>query len=158
MSTRADYDLRPLTPEDGPILWEMVYQALSPGEGSGPDPEVVHRPEYARYVEGWGGPHDRGFLAHDKHGGIALGAAWLRAPLEVEASEPAPELALVVRAGHRQHGIGASLLTQVARANPQMNLISLKMNARSPAVRLFERFGFEVVEPGEHSVVMRRNA
>ena len=156
MYTRAGYDLRPLTAEDEAILWEMVYQALSSPEGSAPDREIVHRPEYARYVEGWGGPHDQGFVAHDKEQGMVLGATWLRAPLDVTTNTEAPELALVVRAGHRQHGIGASLLTQLARANPHMTLVSLRLAPGSPAVRLFERFGFEISEQGEHNIVMRR--
>lgn len=157
MFAPADYVLRPLTPEDEAILWEMVSQALAKKAGAEPDPALVHQPEYAHYVEGWGGPHDQGVVARDKHEGTLLGATWLRAPLEVGPGDPPPELALVVRADQRQRGIGASLLTQLMRANPQMVCFSLKVGPDSPAVRLFERFGFEVAEKNDRAVVMRRH-
>ncbi len=157
MFTRSEHVLRPLTPQDETILWEMVYQALSSPGSDAPDREIVHRPEYARYVEGWGGPNDQGFVAHDKDDATLLGAVWLRAPLEIKPDEPVPELAFVVKSGHRQRGIGASLLTQLVRANPQMASISLKVGPSSPAVRLLERFGFEVAERSEQTVVLQRS-
>lgn len=157
MFTPAEHIIRPLTHEDEAILWEMVYQALSAPGSDAPDREIVHRPEYAHYVEGWGKPDDHGFIACDKERSHSLGAVWFRAPLDTKPDESAPELALVVRSGHRQHGIGASLLTQLVRANPQLGALMLKVNTKSPAIRLFERFGFEVAEKGEQSVVLRRN-
>ena len=56
MFAPADYVLRPLTGDDEVVLWEMLYQALSPPEGEAPSREMMQRPEYARYVEGWGRP------------------------------------------------------------------------------------------------------
>src|SRR5437762_39153 len=64
-SVAMDYAIRPLTAADEPILWDMLYQALQTSEGP-PPPDVVKRPEFARYVEGWGRPNDAGFVAHDK--------------------------------------------------------------------------------------------
>ena len=50
-----DYVIRQLTPQDEPILWEMLYQGLSSaGKGEPLPRDVVRRPEVARYVEGWG--------------------------------------------------------------------------------------------------------
>ncbi|CAN5611661.1 hypothetical protein BH20VER3_BH20VER3_14010 [soil metagenome] len=156
MFTHAEHFLRPLTAEDEAILWEMVYQALSSPGRNAPDREIVRRPEYARYVEGWGRPNDGGFVACDKEKDNFLGAVWFRTPLDLKPGEPAPELAFVVRSGHRKHGIGASLLTQLVRANPQMSSVLLQVGPRSSAVRLFERFGFEIAEKSGHSVVLRR--
>ena len=66
MFAPADYDLRPLTANDEPVLWEMLYTGLRPTGGEEPPREILRRPEYARYVEGWGRPGDVGFIAHDK--------------------------------------------------------------------------------------------
>ena len=156
MFTPADFVLRPLTVDDEPILREMLYQALSPTGSETPPPEIVQLPEYARYVANWGRPDDVGFAVHDKNEGILLGAVWLRAPSDSGASDAPPELAFVVKPGHRQHGIGASLLTQLVRTNPQLSAISLRVGAKSPAVRLFERFGFEIATQTDQGVVMRR--
>ncbi len=155
MFAPADYDLRPLTREDEAFLWEMLYLALRRADGGDPPREIVQQPEYARYVESWGRPGDVGFVANDKSEGTPLGAVWLREPPEKDAP---PELGFVVKPGHRQHGIGASLLTQMVRANPQLSAISLRMKANSPAVRLFGRFGFEIASQGEKAIVMRREA
>ncbi len=153
MFAPADYDLRPLTSSDEAILWKMLCEALRPAIGEEPAREILQRPEYARYVEGWGRPGDIGFVAHDKNEKTLLGAVWLREP---PADGTPPELAFVVKPGHRQHGIGASLLTQMMRANPQLSAITLRMGANSPAVRLFERFGFEIGSQGDQAIVMRR--
>lgn len=156
MFTPGDFILRSLTVDDEPILREMLYQALSPTESDAPRPEIVQLPEYARYVANWGRPGDVGFAAHDKDERMLLGAVWLRAPSGGDPSDAPPELAFVVKPGHRQHGIGASLLTQMVRTNPQLSAISLRAGAKSPAVRLFERFGFEIATQTDQGVVMRR--
>jgi GNAT superfamily N-acetyltransferase len=156
MFAPADYVLRPLTAADEAILWEMLYQALSPVGSEPPPREIVQRPEYARFVESWGRPDDRGFVAHDKSEGMLLGAVWLRAPLESDPGDAPPGLAFVVKPGHRERGIGASLLTQMVRANPKLSAISLRVGANSPAVRLFERFGFEIATQSDQTIVMRR--
>jgi len=156
MYAPADYALRALTSSDEPVLWEMLYQALSPAERGTPPREVLQRPEYAHYVEGWGRMHDQGYVAFDKNEKTLLGAVWLRAPVDCRPDDPPPELALVVKSGHRQRGIGASLLTQLVRANPQFSAVLLQVGASSPAVRLFERFGFEIYSQTAQSVVLRR--
>ncbi|MDQ3117444.1 MAG: GNAT family N-acetyltransferase [Verrucomicrobiota bacterium] len=156
MFTAADYELRPLTAQDEPLLWEMLYQALSPPGVEAPAREIIRRPEYARFVEGWGRPTDCGYVAHDKNEGTLLGAVWLRTPVEIQAGDAPPELAFAVKEGHRQRGIGASLLTQLVRANPGLSAVLLHVGAKSSAVRLFEKFGFEIASPEARSVVMRR--
>ena len=134
----------------------MLYQALSRPDSEAPSREIIHRLEYARYVQGWGGATDKGYVAHDKSEGTVLGAVWLRAPVKSQPDEAPPELAFVVRAGHRHRGIGASLLTQMVRANPDLSAVLLQVGVDSPAARLFERFGFEIATQSAQSVVMRR--
>jgi ribosomal protein S18 acetylase RimI-like enzyme len=150
-----DYVIRPLVAEDEPLLWEMLYQGLSSlGEQERPLREIVHQPEFSRYVEGWGRPGDAGFVAHDKKDGLLLGAVWLRQPIH-KADAPT-ELALAVKPEHRRHGIGTALLTQLVRANPAQSTISLSFVAGKPVLRLYARFGFRVVEERPDAVVMRR--
>jgi len=148
-----DYAIRPLTTADEPILWEMLYQALHTSEG-GPPRDAVKRPEFARYVAGWGRPGDAGFVAHDARSGELLGAVWIR-PLSDQPDAP-PELACVVKPGLRRRGIGAALLTQLVKAYPEQSTISIRASANNPAVLLYERFGFKIVKESKHSVTMRR--
>jgi GNAT superfamily N-acetyltransferase len=149
-----DYVIRQLTLEDEPILREMLYHGLSRSEKELPPREIVHRPEFARYVEGWGRAGDTGFVAHHEKDGSLLGAVWLRKPI---GKPDAPlELALAVKLEHRRHGIGAGLLTQLVRANPEQSTISLSVVTGKPVLRLYERFGFKVVEAQPDAVVMQR--
>ena len=149
-----DYVIRQLTTQDEPILWEMLYYGLSSAGKNEPSREVVRRPEIARYVEGWGRGGDTGFVAHDKKNRALLGAAWLRLPMD--KSDASPELALAVKPEHRRHGIGTALLTQLVRANPDHSTILVSFVAGKPVLRLYERFGFKVVEQRPDAVVMQR--
>jgi len=150
-----DYAIRQLTCQDEPILWEMLYYGLSSaGKDEPPSRDIVRRPEIARYVEGWGRVGDTGFVAHDKKNRTLLGAAWLRRP--TDKSDTSPELALAVKPEHRHHGIGTALLTQLVRANPDQSTVSLSFVAGRPVLRLYERFGFKVVEERPDAVVIHR--
>jgi ribosomal protein S18 acetylase RimI-like enzyme len=152
-----DYVIRALTTADEPVLWEMLYQALQTAEGA-TSREIIRRPEFARYVEGWGREGDIGFLAYDKkHDDELLGAVWLRSPAGEQKQDngPTPELAFAVKPGLRKRGIGAALLTQLVKTNPH-HAISMRASGKNPAVRLYERFGFKIVHEGQGTVTMKR--
>jgi ribosomal protein S18 acetylase RimI-like enzyme len=161
-SKQANFIIRPLVPEDEPFLWEMLYQALHVPEGqSAPPREVVRLPELARYVQDWGREDDRGFLASDAITGQPLGAAWLRL-LGGEnrgyghVDDDTPELSIAVLPEYRDQGIGTQLLTRLFDSVPEKFPISLSVSADNPALRLYERFGFEVVSRDAGSLTMRR--
>jgi ribosomal protein S18 acetylase RimI-like enzyme len=150
-----DYAIRRLTTQDEPILWEMLYQALHTSEG-GPPREAVKRPEFARYVEGWGRSDDAGFVAHDAKSGELLGAVWIRRLSDQPDAHP--DIAFGVKPGLRRRGIGAALLTQLVKAYPEQSTIAIRASANNPAVHLYERFGFKIVKQSEQSVTMQREA
>jgi ribosomal protein S18 acetylase RimI-like enzyme len=155
-----DYVIRPLTPQDEPVLWDMIYLGLQGrGESTAPSRETVKTPEFARYVEGWGRSGDAGFFAHNPASGRPLGAVWCRptmAATSKEGQEPIPELAWAVDPQHRRQGIGAALMTQWVKANPQQSAVMLAVPANNSAVRLYERFGFKVASEEPRCVTMRR--
>ena len=157
----TDYTIRPLTAADEPTLWEMLYQALQSSEGGGgPAREIIRQPDFARYVEEWGRAGDVGFIAYDQNHDQALGAVWQREALvkaEGAAGDAVPELAFAVRSGHRRRGIGAALLTQWVRSKPEQSAVHMRVAPSSPAVRLYERFGFKVTGEGAGSVTLRRD-
>ena len=158
-----NYKIRSLTAEDEPILWTMLYYGLNTGAADeAPAPEVVRRPEYARYVEGWGRPDDSGFVAYLPDEQDLIGAVWFRSPIpgpdEPQPNdESAPELAYAVAPKYRRRGIGAALITKWVRAHPGQSVLSLRVNSRNPVVRLYERFGFRVARESADSVTLRRD-
>ena len=151
-----DYLIRPLTSQDELVLWEMLYHGLSDAASLEPASRdmLLRRPDISKYVAGWGRPGDCGFVAHEKRGGALIGAVWLRQPAGIPSA--APELALAVKQGHRRHGIGTALLTQLVRANPDQSTISISFVAGKPVLRLYERFGFKVIDQQHDAVVMQR--
>jgi ribosomal protein S18 acetylase RimI-like enzyme len=151
-----DYVIHPLTTTDEAILWEMLYQALRTSEDA-PPRDIVRQPEYARHVEGWGRAGDTGFVAYDAgKKDELLGAVWFRLAPGKPEEKATPELAFAVKSGHRKRGIGAALLTQLVRANRQYTAVAISAPANNPAVRLYERFGFKIVQQSERTVTMRR--
>jgi GNAT superfamily N-acetyltransferase len=150
-----DYVIHPLTPADEPVLWEMLYQALRTSQET--PREIVRQPEYARHAEGWGRVGDMGFVAYDADKREELlGAAWLRLPPAESKKDPTPELAFAVKSGHRKRGIGAALLTQLVKANPQYSAVSISAGPNNPVVRLYDRFGFKIIEQSDRAVTLRR--
>lgn len=154
-----DYEIRALTAADESTLWDMLYEALRTAAGA-TSREILKQPEYARYVEGWGRAGDTGFVVTDKPSGEVLGAVWYRIPIAEGQgrSEATPELAFAVNPGQRKRGIGAALLTQLVKANPHYSTISIRAAANNPAVRLYERFGFQIVSDRQGVLLMRREA
>ena len=153
-----DYVIRPLTSQDEPILWEMLYYGLSVCRQKTNRLLAMLYAVQRFHVTSKAGAAlgDTGFVAHDNKNRALLGAAWLRRP--TDKSDASPELALAVKPEHRRHGIGTALLTQLVRANPDHSTISVSFVAGKPVLRLYERFGFKVVEQRPDAVVMHREA
>ena len=156
-------NIRPLRSEDEPFLWEMLYQALHVSEGqSAPPREVVRLPELARYVLGWGRKGDCGFLASDAATGRPVGAVWLRLLVGGNkgygyVDDDTPELSIAVLPEYRGQGVGTQLLIHLFASACGQSSISLSVSADNSALRLYERFGFEVVSKSDGSLTMKRS-
>ena len=114
----------------------------------------------SRYVEGWGRPGDTGVVAVD--GAFRVGAAWYRrfrpdAPGYGFVDERTPELTIAVVPSRRGRGIGERLLSALLERAKEdgYGAVSLSVERGSPAVRLYERFGFRTVDERADTVVMR---
>ncbi len=149
---------------DEPVLWDALYHALHRPPGAEPfAPDVVRLPSIALYVDGWmwgdDGVDDLGFLA--ERGGAPVGAAWVRRWTGERrgygfVAEEIPELSMAVWPGHRGQGVGSRLLTLTLEAAAKVHpAVSLSVSVSNPALRLYERFGFEISgEPEGGSVTM----
>lgn len=119
----------------------------------------IDAPVY-RYVMNWGRPGDAAVIALDD--GNAVGAAWYRLFKEEEpgygfVDEQTPELTIAVVPSRRGRGFGEQLLNALldrARGDGY-DSVSLSVERGSPAVRLYERFGFDGVREEDDTVVMR---
>jgi ribosomal protein S18 acetylase RimI-like enzyme len=123
------------------------------------DPELEDLP-VGRYVDRWGRPGDTAVVLIERF--RPVGAAWYRlfqatAPGYGFVDEDTPELTIAVVPSCRGKGFGAELLTALldrARVDGYEQ-ISLSVESDSPAVKLYERHGFETVaERGEAWVMV----
>ena len=162
MSQQTQYKLRSLTAADQSLLWEMLYLSLFVPEGKPPfKRSVLEHPDLAKYVRDWGRADDSGFVVVDENN-QPLGAVWLRLFAGEEigygyVDDFTPELAIAILPEYRGQGIGASLLTRlVETAAASYEQISLSVAAGNPAVRLYQRLGFEIVAAVGDSLTMRK--
>jgi GNAT superfamily N-acetyltransferase len=143
---------RPATPADLEHVQWALYTALSwnPERDLPPRDVTLEHPEAARYHRDWGRPGDLGVIAVDE--AEVVGVAYCRLFTEEDhgygyIDEVTPEVAIGVRHGNRGRGIGAELLTRLADAAKASGFerLSLSVEARNPARRLYERLGYRTV-------------
>jgi ribosomal protein S18 acetylase RimI-like enzyme len=160
MNTTSHF-VRPLSPLDQPFLGEMLYQSLHVPEGSPPFPrDVINRPGIAQYVRAWGRAGDMGFVAVETGSGEPVGAAWLRLLTGDErgygyVDDETPELGMAVLPEYRGRGVGSDLLSRLLKSAGEVyRSVCLSVSADNPAVRLYERAGFERVRECGASLTM----
>ncbi len=146
---------RAIEKSDEPFLWEMLYQALYVPEGEPPfPPEILQQPEIKIYVENWGADSDQGVIAFNDD--RPVGAVWVR---KIKAygfvDEDIPELTIAVLPDFRGRGIGSNLMKQLF-SFISSEAISLSVTAENPAMKLYQRFGFDVVKVEGISVTMKK--
>ena len=154
MKTLVRFSIREARREDERFLSEMLYEAATwrPGPRRFSASEVPSLPEIAVYISGWGRPGDEGLIA-EAETGEPVGAAWYRL-FSQEAhgfgfvNAETPELTIAVRQDLRGRGIGSALLAElIARARKgRVPALSLSVEADNPALRLYERAAFRVIQ------------
>jgi ribosomal protein S18 acetylase RimI-like enzyme len=159
MNDISGMTIRSLTAANQPFLWEMLYQALYVPEGADPFPrDIVRLPEISRYAEDWGRPDDLGFVAILDE--TLAGATWIRLLKGANkgygyVDETIPELTIALAPEFRGRGIGTELLAQLmAGAKKRYHAVSLSLSQDKPALRLYQRFGFEIAASGGNSLTM----
>jgi ribosomal protein S18 acetylase RimI-like enzyme len=147
------YTIRIATSADEPILWDMLFYAANMAEdGATSSAAARSHPYLGEFVAGWGRPGDLGVIALGRADGSALGAAWLRRLSGPEkryaaVADGAPELAIAVVPAAIGQGIGGSLLgALLAQGCDQYPVVALSVREGNPAIRLYERHGFTVVD------------
>ena len=147
--TLAFYSYRRLIHTDEPLVWRMLYEAARVAEEGRLTYETIRFDRYLeKYAKEWGRPGDLGIAAFERNREEPVGCAWLRLLTGVERGDgylddQTPELAIGVVPAHRGRGVGTELLRRlVETARPLFPAVTLTVREGSPAIRLYERFGF----------------
>lgn len=145
--------IRPITLDDIPFLWDMLYYAAHMSEdGLTTSESAKHDPHLNIYVNEWGRPGDIGFAAYDAQGSQKLGAAWLRLLTSDRShygyyDDATPELAIAVLPSLVGQGIGSALLSAlIQEAKTKFPAIILTVRSNNQAKKLYERNGFRVID------------
>ncbi len=154
-------ELRAAGPDDQPLLWDMLYEALwvQPGRPR-PGRSVLEQPDLAHYVAGFGDrPGDVGVVAH-RDDGVALGAAWSRVLAGDDrgygwVDDHTPEVSIALTPDARGRGVGTLLmLTLLDELRADYPQVSLSVDPDNPAKRLYDRLGFTAVGHVDTSITM----
>lgn len=150
--------IRPLRAEETPLLDDFLYEAIwQPDPGQRVPREVIRMPELRIYVDGFGTREtDCGLVA--EAGGRVIGAAWSRCLHGFGwVGEGIPELAVALLPPYRGRGIGTQLLRAMLDelCGRGFDGVSLSVQQANPAVGLYRRLGFRVVEAAAGEYVMR---
>jgi ribosomal protein S18 acetylase RimI-like enzyme len=151
-----DYVISPVTQEDEPFLWQMLYEAAHIAEeGNLTMQDVMNNPDLTKYVKNWSDEDDMGYVATLIPSNQPVGAAWLRLLTEENqgygyVNSQTPELAIAVLPEYRNRGIGTQLLSHLLAIAPAYYpSVSLSIRSSNPALHLYQRLGWQVVEGSE---------
>ena len=141
-----DLKIRKITKEEYPVLEDFLFNAIFLPPGAEPVPrEIIFEPEIYIYVENFGNKDDCGVVA--EHDGKIIGAAWTRI---IQAyghiDNKTPELAISVLPFFRGQGTGSKMMKGLFDLLRERGYkrTSLSVQKDNPAVRFYERLGYEI--------------
>lgn len=141
-------------------LFETV--AWNPERPLPPFEFTIEHPELARYHRGWGRAGDLGVVAVD--GDDVVGVALCRLFTDEDhghgyVDDATPELAVAVAERWRGSGLGTRLMDELADAARAAGYtrMSLSVDDGDPALRLYERLGYEEISRDEGGIRMIRD-
>lgn len=145
--------VRTATQADFPFLADILVHAFNwSGDQTFTRHQILSTPEISHYVAGWKREMDFGMIAENEDG-RPMGAAWGRL---LEGSDPGygfvsdtiPELTMGVLPEHRGVGTGTVLISAIVEQARDLGFtaLSLSVEDHNPALRLYERSGFNKVD------------
>ena len=134
------------------LLEHFLYLTIYQRKGEAPPPKsIIYEREIFRYIQDFGREHDRYLLA--EIGGTPVGAVWVRlfpfdAPGFGYFNDTTVELAISVEQAYRNRGIGTALLDAMMNLLKEHGYekVSLSVQKENPAVALYRRLGFIVLQ------------
>ena len=159
----AVVNIRLLQKNEIPFLKEMLYVALYVREGQPSFPRsILESPEIAKYIVDWGSKKgDLAIVAEIE--GELVAAIWGRVFTAEEKSygfidEQTPEIGMAVKEGFRGQGIGTRLIMEASKEYHRLvyQALSLSVDKENPAIKLYERMGFEFFEESGTAVTMKK--
>lgn len=152
--------IRKIHPDEYGLLREFLYQAIYLPEGVVPPPRsVVDLPDLQVYIAGFGTHSGDDCLVAEAEGTV-VGAAWSRIMEDYgHIDSSTPSLAISMLPGYRGLGIGTQLLNGLLLLLQENGYLraSLSVQKENPALRLYERAGFQILAEKDTEYLMLRD-
>ena len=151
------YTIRPMRPDEYPLLDDFLYEAIFLLEGVAPPPrDIILDPALQVYVQGFGTePADRCLCAEVD--GKIVGAVWIRLMDDYgHLYEDTPSLAISLYPDYRAQGIGTALMKAILTLAESEGIpqISLSVQKENYAVRMYRKVGFATVGETDEEYLM----
>ena len=144
------------------LLEKFLYYAIFiPPHTAKPPLKIIHKPELERYIDDWGQLDDHAEFAILNE--RVVGVCWSRcfpedSPGYGTLTSAIPELSIAVLPAYRSKGIGSQLLTRfLDKIKFIYPAISLSVSRKNPAVTLYKRYSFIIVNMTPDTLIMLRN-
>ena len=151
--------IRPILPDEIPLLKDFLYEAIFIPEGSeAPARDIVERPELRIYTDDFGSREGDHCLVAEADGKV-VGAIWSRIMDDYgHVDDDTPSLAISLYPEYRGQGIGTRLMTRMLELLKQQGYgqVSLAVQRANRAVRMYERAGFRTVGENDEEYIMVR--
>lgn len=148
-----NYLIREMRLDEYPLLEEFLYQAIyvpKGFEGEVPRSIIHDDPKCLAAFEGFGELSDDRALVAEGDGEV-VGACWVRTTDEYgHIDGNTPSFSISVLEEHRGQGLGTVLMRRMLDElrNAGYARASLSVQKENPALRLYERLGFDIVGDG----------
>ena len=149
--------IRPIRPEEIPLLADFLYEAIFIPEGvAAPPRSIIEQEDLQVYVKDFGRRPDDRCLVAERDGKI-VGAVWVRVMDDYgHVDDQTPSLAISLYKEYRNQGIGTELLGQMLellRLKGYLR-VSLSVQKANYAFRMYQKAGFEVMADRGEEVLM----
>lgn len=147
------YEIRPMRSSEYAILEDFLYVAIyvpADFEGEVPRSIINDDPKCRAAFQGFGQREDDiAFVAVIDE--VPIGACWVRTTDEYgHIDESTPSFSISVHDHWRNRGIGTAIMTAMLDELKERGFTraSLSVQKENPALRLYERLGFEIIGNG----------
>ena len=159
-SAQCVMNIREIKPTEYHVLKNFLYEAIFIPEGvDAPPKSIIEKPELQIYVKNFGKFKDDKCLIAEVDGKI-IGAIWSRIMNDCgHIDDETPSLAMALYKNFRGQGIGTKLLDEMINLlqNFGYNAVSLSVQKKNFAVKIYKRAGFKVFLENDDDYIMIRN-
>ena len=144
----SNLKIRQILKAEYPVLEDFLYHSIFLPSGAEPLPrEIIFEPEIFVYIKDFEGEDDCGIVA--EYDGQIVGSAWTRIITAYgHIDNKTPELAISVLPNWRGQGIGSKMMISLFELLRERGYqqTSLSVQKDNPAVRFYERLGYEIAD------------